>query len=100
VWREVVECVESYIFRKIQLQVTFGLLHLGKSGSFRHSAGKMAQGQDKWNRVFAKVHTYTKAKLKTSQKRSMVFEKIVQQHLFRQLHLNLVKSTERTQVKS
>jgi hypothetical protein len=27
----------SYIFRKIQLQVTFGLLHLGKSGSFRHS---------------------------------------------------------------
>jgi hypothetical protein len=27
----------SYIFRKYQLQVTFGLLHLGKSGSFRHS---------------------------------------------------------------
>jgi hypothetical protein len=27
----------SYLSWNIQLQVTFGLLHLGKSGSFRHS---------------------------------------------------------------
>jgi hypothetical protein len=27
----------SYLSRNIQLQITFGLLHLGKSGSFRHS---------------------------------------------------------------
>jgi hypothetical protein len=27
----------SYLSRNIQLQVTFGLLHLGKSRSFRHS---------------------------------------------------------------
>jgi hypothetical protein len=27
----------SYLFQNIQLQVTFALLHLGKSGSFRHS---------------------------------------------------------------
>jgi hypothetical protein len=29
----------SYLSRNIQLQVTFGLLHLGKSGSFCHSVG-------------------------------------------------------------
>ncbi len=27
----------SYLSRNIQLKVTFSLLHLGKSGSFRHS---------------------------------------------------------------
>jgi hypothetical protein len=36
----------SYIFRKIQLQVTFGLLHLGKSGSFCHSGAKMVWIRD------------------------------------------------------
>ncbi len=42
----------SYLSRNIQLQVTFGLLHLGKSGSFRHSVetknGKPAVQVDRW----------------------------------------------------
>jgi hypothetical protein len=42
----------SYVFRKIQLQVTFGLLHLGKSGSFRHYVrGQELSNKQPLNRV-------------------------------------------------